>query len=492
MTQGAAGRSPSRRRAGVLLHPTALPGEHGTLGQPAREFMDFMQQAGLTVWQTLPLGPTHPDLSPYQSLSAHAGNPALIDLNDLVSCGLLEENEPRQTNRQALMAAAADRFFAGKASGTDLSREGFAQFREQSAGWLGDYCLFGAIRETLERDHWLAWPEPLRDRHPSALKHLAARHQDRINRLAFEQYVFHEQWQALRAYGKARGILLFGDIPIFVAHDSADVWANRELFKLDGQGRPTVVAGVPPDYFSDRGQHWGNPLYEWSMMERDGYQWWLNRLASQQRLVDLIRLDHFRGLQAFWEIPADNPEPANGHWVTGPGANFLEACFHRFPDLHLVAENLGIIGPEVETLRKSFALPGMVVIQFAFDGSPENPHLPQNHHPEDLVYTGTHDNDTTSGWYQSLDEGTRQYVNRVLETTGEDMPWPVIRAAFRSRCSIAIAPMQDYLCLGSKARFNTPGTISGNWVWRLEHGQCTAELATRLRELVIGYSRLPG
>jgi 4-alpha-glucanotransferase len=479
-----------RRRAGVLLHPTALPGQYGVLGRSAREFMDFMQHAGLTLWQTLPLGPTHPDLSPYQSLSAHAGNPALIDLKELTGCGLLEDGELDQISRQELLGSAAERFFAGKATGDRLTRNGFSSFRDRNRYWLEDFCLFGAIRETLERDHWLSWPEPLRDRHPAALQHMAARHQTRINRIAFEQYLFHDQWQALREYGKARGILLFGDIPIFVAHDSADVWANRELFKLDGEGRPTVVAGVPPDYFSDRGQHWGNPLYEWAVMEKDGYQWWLDRLASQQRLFDLVRLDHFRGLQAFWEIPADQPEPVNGHWVPGPGAAFLEACFQRFPDLKLVAENLGVIGPDEEKLRKDFGLPGMVVLQFAFDGSPDNPHLPGNHHPEDLVYTGTHDNDTTSGWYQALDGATRQCVNRELGTNGDDMPWPVIAAAFRSPCAVAIAPMQDYLALGSEARFNTPGTIKDNWLWRMSRGQCTAELAGRVRELAVQSDRL--
>ncbi|MGB2109449.1 MAG: 4-alpha-glucanotransferase, partial [Marinobacter vinifirmus] len=313
-----------------------------------------------------------------------------------------------------------------------------------------------------------------------------------IEQVKYEQFLFHRQWHALRQYARDRGVLMFGDIPIFVAHDSADVWANPEQFKLDANGQPLAVAGVPPDYFSPDGQHWGNPLYNWQAMARDGYRWWLSRLASQREKFDLLRIDHFRGLQAFWEIPASDPRPVNGYWVPGPGDDFLSACFRELPDLPLVAENLGIIGDDVEQLRHRFRLPGMTVLQFGFDGSPGNPHLLHNHRAEDLVYTGTHDNDTTLGWYHSLDERTRQHVNHYLRITGEEaaqMPWPIIQAAMGSVSGLVVVPVQDLLGLGSDARFNTPGTIENNWIWQLpEHYQELVDIA-RLRETVQLYGR---
>ncbi len=485
----------SVRRAGVLLHPTCLPGSLGVLGAGARRFVDFLAASNITVWQTLPIGPTHSDLSPYQSLSAHAGNPNFIDLAELLQVGLLVDSEiaqPIGESRQQLLGIAAQRFFDGKAQGRNgLDQPGFEHFRARNDYWLDDFCLFCAIREVQESPGWLQWPVPLRDRDPSALKSFIDQNQARLARIQFEQYLFNHQWQALRDYARDRGILLFGDIPIFVAHDSADVWANRHLFKLDARGEPTVVAGVPPDYFSADGQHWGNPLYDWQIMAEDGYRWWLERLESQRQLFDLIRIDHFRGLQAYWEIPAESPAPRNGYWVPGPADHFLQACFNRFPDLPLVAENLGIISDDVEELRQRFRLPGMTVIQFGFDGSPSNPHLLHNHHHRDLVYTGTHDNDTTLGWYQSLDEHTRRNVNDYLGTTGEGMPWPVIEAALRSVCSIAVVPMQDFLGLGTEARFNTPGTITNNWVWQLDWNFPEEDLSIRIAEAVKRHGRLP-
>ncbi|MFN2359872.1 MAG: 4-alpha-glucanotransferase [Marinobacter sp.] len=485
----------STRRAGVLLHPTCLPGSVGVLGADARCFVDFLAASGISIWQTLPLGPTHQDLSPYQSLSAHAGNPDLIDLSELIQVGLLAEEELAQLTpgqRPRLLSLAAERFFNNHApveSGPD--RAGFERFRAFNDDWLDDFCLFCAIREVQDAPGWLQWPEPLRDRDSSALQAFISQNQPRLDRIRFEQFLFNHQWQALRDYAREQSILLFGDIPIFVAHDSADVWANRHLFRLDARGQPTVVAGVPPDYFSPDGQHWGNPLYNWETMAADGYQWWLDRLESQRHLFDLIRIDHFRGLQAYWEIPAETPGARYGYWVPGPGDDFLEACFRRFPDLPLVAENLGIISDDVEELRKRFGLPGMTVLQFGFDGSPNNPHLLHNHHARDLVYTGTHDNDTTLGWYLSLDEHTRRYVNDYLGCTGENMPWPVIEAAFRSVCSLAIVPMQDYIGLGTEARFNTPGTTTNNWGWQLDWNFCTEDLSGRIADSVQRHGRLP-
>ncbi|PPI83314.1 4-alpha-glucanotransferase [Marinobacter maroccanus] len=485
----------SVRRAGVLLHPTCLPGSLGVLGAGARRFVDFLAASGITVWQTLPIGPTHRDLSPYQSLSAHAGNQDFIDLSELLQAGLLADTEltqPIAESRQQLLGIAAQRFFDGKEearNGLDLA--GFEEFRAKNDYWLDDFCLFCAIREVQESPGWLQWPEPLRDRDPTALQAFIDQNQARLARIRFEQFLFNHQWQALRDYARSKGVLLFGDIPIFVAHDSADVWANRHLFKLDDRGDPTVVAGVPPDYFSADGQHWGNPLYNWQVMAEDDYQWWLERLESQRHLFDLIRIDHFRGLQAYWEIPAEAPAPRNGYWVPGPADHFLQACFNRFPDLPLVAENLGIISDDVEELRKRFRLPGMTVMQFGFDGSPNNPHLLHNHHTRDLVYTGTHDNDTTLGWYQSLDDHTRRYVNDYLGTTGEGMPWPIIEASFRSVCSLAVVPMQDFLALGTEARFNTPGTITNNWIWELNWNFSEQDLSNRISEAVQEHGRLP-
>ena len=484
----------SVRRAGVLLHPTCLPGALGVLGAGARRFVDFLHASGITVWQTLPIGPTHLDLSPYQSLSAHAGNQDFIDLSELLQAGLLADSEltqPIAESRQRLMGIAAQRFFDGKSKARNgLDLVSFEEFRAKNDYWLDDFSLFCAIREIQESPGWRQWPEPLRDRDPAALQAFINQNQTRLARVRFEQFLFHHQWQALREYAAEKGILLFGDIPIFVAHDSADVWANRHLFKLDAQGNPTVVAGVPPDYFSADGQHWGNPLYNWQVMSENGYQWWLERLESQRHLFDLIRIDHFRGLQAYWEIPADSPEPRNGYWVPGPADHFLQACFNRFPDLPLVAENLGIISDDVEELRNRFRLPGMTVIQFGFDGSPNNPHLPHNHHSRDLVYTGTHDNDTTLGWYRSLDEHTRHYVNDYLNTSGEGMPWPVIEAALGSVCSLAMVPMQDFLGLDTEARFNTPGTITNNWIWQLEWNFPEEDLSDRIAEAIKRHGRL--
>lgn len=496
MTPGTAGTDLfSIRRAGVLLHPTCLPGEWGVLGQSARSFVDFLASAGIRVWQTLPIGPTHSDLSPYQSLSAHAGNPDFVDLAELVSWGLLRDEDldlaRLENGRRSCFERAATRFFdeapAGSAKGL---HQGYQDYVTGNDYWLDDFALFSAIRESHPGLNWLQWPIELRDRHPAALEKFIRQAHATLQRVRFEQFLFHAQWQALRHYAHERDIRLFGDIPIFVAHDSADVWANRDRFKLDSQGHSTVVAGVPPDYFSPDGQHWGNPLYNWEAMAGDGYQWWLQRLDSQRHLFDLIRIDHFRGLEAYWEIPAHDAQPRHGYWVAGPGRGFLEACFGAFPELPLVAENLGIISEEVEQLRRSFNLPGMTVLQFGFDGNPQNPHLMHNHVPHNLVYTGTHDNDTTLGWYASLDDGTRNYVNHYLGTNGDNMPWPVIQAAFRSVSSLAIVPMQDLLGLGSEARFNTPGTIQNNWLWKLEWSEVPLGLAASVRDLAGLYGRL--
>lgn len=479
----------ARRRAGVLLHPTALPGVSGKLGAAARQFVDVLAEAGITVWQTLPLGPTHADLSPYQSLSAHAGNPVLIDLAELVAPGLLDSQELTAFTRTEALEHASQRFHTGRYRESEtLNAQAYQNFLEHHQ-WLDDFALFMTAREAFPGVNWLDWPEDLRDHKPTALKALRESHQSTLERVCLEQYLFFVQWTALRHYAAERGIWLFGDIPIFIAHDSADVWAAPHLYKLDGEGKPRVIAGVPPDYFSPEGQHWGNPLFDWQRMAEDRYHWWVQRLASQQERFDLLRIDHFRGLQAYWEIPAENPRPVDGYWVPGPADDFLETCFRELPRLPLVAENLGIIGEDVEALRHRFRLPGMTVIQFGFDGSAANPHLLHNHKEWDLVYTGTHDNDTTLGWYQSLDERTREHVNRYLRINGPDMPWPVIQAAMGSVSRLVIVPIQDLLALGSEARFNTPGTIQGNWKWTLPEDYRARIDLPGLRNIVNLYGR---
>ena len=480
----------SHRRAGVLLHPTALPGNDGKLGQQARCFIDYLADAGITVWQTLPTGPTHSDLSPYQSLSAHAGNPEFIDLSELVYLDLLSTDELAREARARALEIAAGRFLAATGpTSVTTNQDTWRQFLSDHKAWLDDFALFIAIRDAHGGIPWYEWPMPLRRREPWALDEFRARHGNAIEQVCFEQFICHLQWQAMRRYARERGVLLFGDIPIFVAHDSADVWAHPDMFKLDAHGQPLVVAGVPPDYFSPDGQHWGNPLYDWQAMAADGYRWWIDRLASQQEKFDLLRIDHFRGLQAFWEIPAADARPVNGHWVAGPADAFLSACFEQLPELPLVAENLGIIGADVEALRQRFNLPGMTVMQFGFDGSASNPHLLHNHKEHDLVYTGTHDNDTTLGWYQSLDGRTRDHVNQYLRLTDDNVPRQIIQAALGSVSGLVMIPMQDLLGLDSSARFNTPGTTSNNWIWQLPENYQSLAPSDSLRSMVNLYGR---
>ncbi|MGC8118916.1 4-alpha-glucanotransferase [Marinobacter sp. VGCF2001] len=478
-----------RRRAGVLLHPTALPGTSGKLGQAAMQFVDMLAQAGITVWQTLPLGPTHADLSPYQSLSAHAGNPMLIDLAELLAPGLLEEHELTACSRRAAMERASERFQAGNYRESEVfNHQAYEDFLAHHH-WLRDFALFVANVETFPGSSWLEWPEAMRNHEPAALAAQQEAKLGTLQRVYLEQYLFFVQWSALRRYAAERGVFLFGDIPIFVAHNSADVWAAPELYKLDDSGNPRVVAGVPPDYFSPDGQHWGNPIFDWNRMAGDGYRWWIDRLASQQERFDLLRIDHFRGLQAYWEIPADRPSPVHGYWMPGPADGFLEACFRALPNLPLVAENLGIIGDDVEALRHRFRLPGMTVMQFGFDGSANNPHLLHNHKEWDVAYTGTHDNDTSLGWYQSLDEHTRHHVNRYLRIEGAHMPWSMIQAAMGSVSRLVIVPIQDFLGLGPEARFNTPGTIEGNWLWALPDNYREQLDTARLKAMLELYGR---
>jgi 4-alpha-glucanotransferase len=482
----------SQRRAGVLLHLTSLPSQYpdrgGDLGPEAHRFLAFLAACGFGVWQMLPIGPTHTDRSPYQTLSTHAGNSDLISLELLLQRGWLQVGELHWSRVDAL-AAAAHRF-AQTLPNDDVLQCEFAKFCTDNAEWLDDFALFLALREVRGNASWLQWEEPLRQRDAVALARARTTHALRIAAVQFEQFVFFEQWQALRAEARRLDIALFGDLPIFVAHDSADVWAQQDLFALDAAGNSLTVAGVPPDYFSATGQRWGNPHYDWGAMQADDFKWWRARIGSHLHFFDLLRIDHFRAFEAYWEIPATEPTAIAGRWVKAPGEALLQAIFREFPQLPLVAENLGIITAEVEELRERFHLPGMLILQFAFDGSCENPYVPHRHTPLAVVYTGTHDNDTTLGWYHQLDSTTRQRVQDYLGYPRENMPRPLLRAALASVAQLAILPMQDLLELDSAHRMNIPGTSSGNWCWQFEWQQVPQDLSARMHELLSLYGRL--
>lgn len=473
-----------RRRSGVLLHISSLPGggPSGTLGTEARRFVDFLCEAGFSVWQTLPINPPHADGSPYQCLSVHAGNPELIDPEWMVEKGWIS-SALREFRTDGEWLRPAFELFQQRFKDSDPTRGAYQRFASEHEWWLADYTLYMAIREECGHDPWQEWPVALRDRWPAALQAARRRLATTIARYAFEQFLFFTQWGELRDYARERGVILFGDMPIFVAADSADVWSSRHYFDLDSRGYPRVVAGVPPDYFSATGQRWGNPHYDWAAMESDGFGWWVGRLRSQLELYDWVRIDHFRGFEAYWEIPADSETAIQGHWIKAPGDRLLET-FQRVlggGGLPLVAEDLGIITDEVEALRDRFALPGMKILQFAFDGGPSNPYLPHHHPPNCVVYTGTHDNDTTLGWFESLDTDQQCAVYEYLGCPDVAMPWALIRCALASEARLAMLPMQDLLGLGASHRMNTPGTAEGNWQWRYEWAQMTPDVVQRLK-----------
>lgn len=475
---------PAERRAGLLLHPTSLPGPFasGDLGHEAYRFVEFLAAAGCSVWQMLPVGPAGDGGSPYQSTSAHAGCRELISLDWLRDRGWLDTVDPARTRAAHLQAA-------GAAFGA-APPVGFAEFCTREAHWLEDFALYSALKVAHRGRPWTAWPAGQRNRERRALAAARSRHAASVAQVRFEQYAFFTQWQELRDYAHQHGVRLFGDLPLFVAHDSADVWAAPQAFLLDETGQPQFVAGVPPDYFAVDGQRWGNPQYRWDWHVADGFSWWRARVGTLAALFDLLRIDHFRGLDAVWMIPADAPTAATGFWQAVPGAGLLAAVRGEYPGLRLVAENLGTITPEVEALRAQFDLPGMAVLQFAFDGDATNPHLPHNHARGDVVYTGTHDNDTTLSWFSGLPEATAQRVLDYLGRPGEAMPWPLVRAALGSVAQLTVLPVQDVLGLDGAARMNTPGTVVGNWAWRLETGQLGPALAARLRALLGLYGRL--
>ena len=482
-----------RRRAGLLLHPTSLPGGYGNgdLGPDAYRFVEFMTACGFTIWQTLPLGPTHDDLSPYSAQSVHAGNPRLIALEPLIEAGWLRPDEGPAAGedgwayRRRRLVEARRGFPAGGAE-----RQAYDAFRRQHRHWLDDYALYQAIRAAHRQTAWFDWPRELRDREPEALAAARRQQAEAVAQGQFEQFLFYQQWTTLKRYANERGILIFGDIPLFVGYDSADVWARRDCFLLDATGRRQVVAGVPPDYFSATGQLWGNPHYAWDAMRADGFQWWKERIRTQLTQFDLLRIDHFRGLEAYWEIPASAETAVTGRWRQAPGDELFRALRAEFGSLPLVAEDLGIITPEVEALRDVHSLPGMKVLHFAFGGGADNLYLPHNHVLNSVVYTGTHDNNTTLGWFQELDEPTRAHLFDYLGGRPEQMPELLTRAAFASVARLAVVPMQDVLKLGGANRMNQPGVAEGNWRWRFTWDQVGSQVASHYRHLLELYGRV--
>jgi len=473
------------------LHPTSLPGPfpQGQISHEAYRFVEFLARAGISVWQMLPVGPTHSDGSPYQALSAHACETSLLSLDWLLDRNLLKERPQKYdaaSHRQCLDQAW--KAFAKEQPGN--LGEQFAVFCEQQSHWLDDYALFMSLREQQGNRIWSEWPAALRDREPAAIKQAVKNLQQRINYFQFGQFVFYQQWADLKRYANEHGVLLFGDLPIYVAYDSVDVWAKRELFMLDAKGQPRFVAGVPPDYFSKTGQRWGNPQYDWKAMQAEDFHWWQQRMHTQLQLFDLVRVDHFRGFEAYWEIRAEEETAMNGRWVRAPGKKLLQTLNKVFHALPLVAEDLGVITDEVTALREKFKLPGMKILQFAFDGNPHNAYLPHNHEFNSVVYTGTHDNDTTLSWFEQLDAHTRQRVLDYIDAPAHEvMPWPLIRLALASVACLAVLPMQDILSLGQGERMNTPGTTEGNWRWRFDWAQLRDDIAPRLKTLCHRYGR---
>ncbi len=493
-----------RRESGTLLHPTSLPGPHGIgdLGTEAQRFVDFLEVAGQRLWQMLPLGPVGLGNSPYASPSAMAGNPLLISLETLAREGLLSREEvagapvfPEEevdyeavaTFKLPLLHQASLRF-EDKATGQQ--RIEFENFCRTQASWLEDYALFAALKETHGGAPWTRWEREIASHQPEALERQRQQLQLEIQFHRFAQFEFSRQWAMLKRYANERAVRIVGDIPIFVALDSADVWSRPDLFYLDEKGKPTVVAGVPPDYFSRTGQRWGNPLYRWDVLAREGYDWWVQRFRVVLSQVDLVRIDHFRGFQAYWEVPAQYKTAERGRWVEGPGESFFRALEKALGPLPVIAEDLGIITPEVEALRDHLGYPGMKVLQFAFGDNARNPHLPHNFERRCVVYTGTHDNDTTVGWFNSRPPQERASILRYLGGHGGEINWEMIRLALASVAEVAVVPLQDLLGLGSAARMNLPGEPGGNWGWRFTADQLTPSLASRLRELIATYGRI--
>ena len=485
------------RGSGILLHPTSLPGAFGAgdFGPDAYQFVDWLVSAGQTYWQVLPLGEIGPGNSPYMSSSAFAGSILLIDLVELSSHGWLSSEDmtphpdfrPDRVDftllrpfRMERLRRAARNFFA---SGHDDTHRAYTEFCIAEHEWLEDYALFMTIAERENGCEWSHWPKQLAHREPQALRQIEVTCADKVGFWKFCQWCFARQWSNLRLYANERGVKIIGDVPIFVAYQSADVWSHQELFELDENGRPSAVAGVPPDYFSETGQLWGNPLYRWDIHEKTGYAWWIARLRHALQLADLVRIDHFRGFVAYWEVPADAPNAINGKWVAGPGEKLFEAFEKAFPYLPIIAEDLGLITPNVVELRDKFKLPGMRILQFAFAEGEGNHFLPHHYVPNTIAYTGTHDNDTTLGWWNSVSDHEKTFAKHYLNSDGQQIHWDMMRTLSNSVANIVIFPMQDVLGLSGDHRMNFPGKPTGNWEWRFSWGQVRRELTHALAKI---------
>ncbi|KAJ3673346.1 hypothetical protein LUZ60_006720 [Juncus effusus] len=500
-----------RRRAGVLLHPTSLRGSYGIgdLGDEALCFLDWLHASGCSVWQVLPLVPpgrkSREDGSPYSGQDANCGNTLLISLDELVKDGLLLKHElPSPLDlehvefekvasiKDPLIAKAAERLLLSKG---ELKSE-LENFRKDPkiSGWLDDAALFAAIDDKINSFSWYQWPEPLKNRHLAALEEIFQKEKNFIDVFIAQQYLFQRQWQKVRNYAHKLGIKIMGDMPIYVGYHSADVWANKKSFLLDRNGFPTLVSGVPPDAFSETGQLWGSPLYDWKTMEKDGFKWWVKRINRAIDLYDEFRIDHFRGLAGFWAVPSVAKVALDGIWKVGPRKAFFDAIFRAVGNINIIAEDLGVITEDVVELRKTIRAPGMAVLQFAFGGGSDNPHLMHNHEPDQVVYTGTHDNDTALGWWENLPNEEKQIVEKYLNTINDKtISWTLIRTASSSVAQTAIFPMQDILGLDNSARMNTPATQLGNWRWRIPSSVGFDELeseSANLREILTMYNRI--
>ncbi len=491
------------RASGVLAHPTSFPGPHGIgdLGPAAFRFVDWLVLGGQRLWQVMPLGPTGFGDSPYASPSAFAGNPLLISLSWLAGEGLLSDSdladppglpdyevdfERVQQYKLPLLRRAFDRFRSGAAAD---QRPTFDEFRASEAAWLDDYALFVALKEAHGGAPWYEWPESVRTRDAAALDEWRMKLAAEVRYHQFVQFQFRRQWSELKLYANDRQVQIIGDIPIFVAHDSSDVWAHREVFLLDELGQPSVVAGVPPDPFSTTGQLWGNPVYDWEANAATGFAWWIARAQAMLKTVDVIRIDHFRGFAAAWVTPLGHETAAGGHWQRGPGATVFNAIRAELGDVPIIVEDLGVITPDVTELRDELDYPGMKVLQFAFEDDPANPYLPHNYYHNDVVYTATHDNQTTIGWFQSRSESERRAVQRYIGSDGSDIAWDLIRLGLASVANTSVQALQDVMRLGDEARMNVPGRPTGNWGWRYLPHQLHEGLAEGLGELTSTYGR---
>lgn len=500
-----------RRRAGILLHPTSFQSPYGIgdLGEQAFRFIDWLHLAGCSLWQVLPLVPpgrrANEEGSPYSGQDANCGNTLLISLEELVKDGLLTQDElpkPLEMDRvnysvvadikDPLIAKAAERLTLSKG---ELKTQ-LEDFRKDPniSSWLEDAAIFAAIDDSFKTMSWYDWPEPLKNRHLAALEEIYQSRKDYINIFIAQQFLFQRQWQRVRDYARGKGISIMGDMPIYVGYHSADVWANKKSFSLNKKGFPLLVSGVPPDAFSETGQLWGSPLYDWEAMEKDGFSWWIHRLRRAQDLFDEFRIDHFRGFAGFWAVPSEAKIATVGKWKVGPGKSLFDAIFKDVGEINIIAEDLGVITEDVVQLRKSIGAPGMAVLQFGFGSDARNPHLPHNHEPNQVVYTGTHDNDTVRGWWDLLQQEEKSSVLKYLSISEEDdISWALIQAALASVARISIIPVQDVLGLGSSARMNIPATQFGNWGWRMPTTKSFDKLsneAQKLMDLLSTYGRL--